>query len=81
MWRWDDAYDTVIGRPATELANFGADVVEPKVIDGAVSGVAVLVSRSAEGVRKLQSGFLRHYALAIVAGLAVLVSFLLMRSW
>jgi NADH-quinone oxidoreductase subunit L len=81
VWRWDDAYDAVLGRPATELANFGGDVIEPKVIDGAVTGVAVLVRRSAQGVRKLQSGFLRHYALAIVAGLAVLVTFLLMRSW
>ncbi len=81
VWRWDDAYDAVIGRPSTELANFAGDVIEPKVIDGAVTGTAVLVRRSAEGVRKLQSGFLRHYALGIVAGMAALVIFLLMRSW
>ena len=56
-------------------------MVEPKLIDGAVTATAVLVRRSAEGLRKVQSGFLRHYALGIVAGLAVMVLFLLTRSW
>jgi NADH-quinone oxidoreductase subunit L len=81
VWRWDDAYDTLIGRPSTELANFASDVVEPLVIDGAVTGTATLVRRSSEGVRKMQTGFLRHYALGIVAAMAALVVFLLMRSW
>ncbi len=81
VWRWDDAYDAVLGRPAEHLATFGLDVVEPRVVDGAVTGVAVLVRRSADGVRKVQSGFLRHYALAIVTGLAVMIVFLLSRSW
>lgn len=81
VWRWDDLYDATVGRPLEKVASFGGEVVEPKLIDGAVSGVAVLVRRSAEGVRKIQSGFLRHYALGIVAGMAVLIVFLLTRSW
>jgi hypothetical protein len=44
-------------------------------------GVAGSVRRSAEGLRKLQSGFLRQYALAITLGLAVLSVYLLSRSW
>jgi NADH-quinone oxidoreductase subunit L len=81
VWHWDDLYDATIGRPATALARLGGDVIEPVVIDGAVTAVAVSARRSGEGLRKLQSGFLRHYALATVLGLAVMVIFLLTRSW
>ena len=80
VWRWDDAYDATIGRPLTAASQFGDDVIEPRVIDGAVGAVAVGVRRSAEGVRKVQSGFVRHYALATVLGMAVIVIFLLARA-
>ncbi|MHB8334323.1 MAG: NADH-quinone oxidoreductase subunit L [Acidimicrobiales bacterium] len=79
VWHWDDFYDATIGRPLTQAAQFGDVVVEPRVIDGAVSGVAVGVRRSAEGVRKVQSGFVRHYALAMVLGLSVIVVYLVAR--
>jgi len=79
VWHWDDFYDATIGRPLTDAARFGDDVIEPKVIDGAVTGLVVGVRRSAEGLRKVQSGFLRHYALAIVLGLAVVIVFLVAR--
>src|SRR5271154_1164021 len=36
VWHWDDFYDATIGRPLTRLAYFSDDVIEPKVIDGAV---------------------------------------------
>jgi NADH-quinone oxidoreductase subunit L len=79
IWHWDDFYDATIGRPLTEAAQFGDDVIEPKVIDGAVTGLAVSVRRSAEGLRKVQSGFVRHYALATVLGLAVIIVYLVAR--
>ncbi|HUX05297.1 MAG TPA: NADH-quinone oxidoreductase subunit L [Acidimicrobiales bacterium] len=79
VWRWDDFYDATIGRPLTHASQFANDVIEPRVIDGAVSGVAVAVRRSAEGVRKVQSGFVRHYALAMVLGLSVIVVYLVAR--
>ena len=79
VWRWDDFYDATIGRPLERAAHFGDDVVEPKIIDGAVGGVALAVRRSGEGLRKVQSGFVRHYALATVLGLAVIVVYLVAR--
>ena len=68
-----------VGRPLTEAAVFTNDVVEPEVIDGAVTGVAVAVRRSGEGLRKVQSGFVRHYALATVLGVAVMIVYLVAR--
>ena len=39
-WYINELYDAVFGRPSERLAAFCADVVDPKVIDGAVNGVA-----------------------------------------
>jgi NADH-quinone oxidoreductase subunit L len=79
VWHWDDFYDTTIGRPLTDAARFSDDVVEPKIIDGAVTGVGVAIRRSAEGLRKVQSGFVRQYALAMVLGFAVIIVYLVSR--
>ena len=80
VWRWDDFYDAAIGRPITRASHFAGDVIEPKIIDGAVSAVALSVRNSAQGVRKTQSGFVRHYALAMMLGLSVLVVYLVGRA-
>jgi NADH-quinone oxidoreductase subunit L len=79
VWYWDDAYDATIGRPLTEVAVFSDTIVEPKVIDGAVAGVAVAIRNSAEGLRKIQSGFVRQYALAMVLGFAIIIVYLVAR--
>ncbi|MGH3731951.1 MAG: NADH-quinone oxidoreductase subunit L [Acidimicrobiales bacterium] len=79
VWYWDDAYDATIGRPLSEVAIFSDTVVETKVIDGAVTGVAVVVRNGAEGLRKIQSGFVRQYALAMVLGFAVIIVYLVAR--
>jgi NADH-quinone oxidoreductase subunit L len=79
VWRWDDFYDATIGRPLTQVAHYSDAVIEPKVLDGAVGGVAIAVLRSAQGLRKVQSGFVRQYALATVLGVAVVVVYLVAR--
>ncbi len=79
VWRWDDFYDATIGRPLAKAAAFTDTVIEDKVIDGGVMGLATGVRRSAEGVRKVQSGFVRHYALATLLGVAVIVVYLVAR--
>ncbi len=80
VWRWDDLYDATIGRPLTAASEVGYRVVETRVLDGAVEGVGAAVRNSAEGLRKVQSGFVRHYALAMTMGLAVIVVYLVARA-
>ena len=79
VWHWDNAYDTVIGRPLTRSAQFAGSFIEPKVIDGAVNGVGRIVKNSGEGASKIQSGFLRHYALAMILSISVIVIYLVAR--
>ncbi len=79
VWRWDDAYDAVLARPLEHLAQVSNDVVENRIIDGAVEGLGGSVQRSGEGIRKLQAGLVRQYALAMVLGVTVIVVYLVGR--
>jgi NADH-quinone oxidoreductase subunit L len=79
VWYWDNFYDATIGRPLEHLAVFSDVVVEDEVIDGGVMGLAAGIVHSSQGVRKIQSGFVRHYALAMALGLAVIVVYLVAR--
>jgi NADH-quinone oxidoreductase subunit L len=81
VWYWDDFYDAVIGRPSQKLANFFAWVVDARIIDGAVNGAANLVRSTGSATRKLQTGYVRNYALGIALGMAALIVFLLSRTW
>ena len=79
VWYWDNFYDLLLGRPLTRFSQFCLDVVDLKVLDGAVNGVASLATRSAKGLRKMQTGQVRQYALVLVAGIAALLLYLLIR--
>ena len=80
-WYWDDAYDAVLGRPAQALAKASAEVVDPLVIDGAVVGVAAAARRTARQLRGLQNGYVRSYALMFAIGTALLLAYLLARTF
>ena len=50
--------------------------VDAGLIDGAVNGTARVVRSWAEATRPVQTGFVRHYALLVLAGAVALVSYL-----
>jgi NADH-quinone oxidoreductase subunit L len=81
VWYWDDLYDAAIGRPGQRLARFSATVVDGRIIDGAVNGVAALVRNAGSGARRLQTGYLRNYALGIALGVAGILAFVASRTW
>ena len=79
VWHWDGFYDATIGRPLTASARVGYAVVEEKAIDGAVEGVGALAPRMASQFKLLQTGFVRQYALAMVLGIALIMTYLVAR--
>jgi NADH-quinone oxidoreductase subunit L len=81
IWYWDDAYDAVLGRPSTALARKSAEFIDPVVLDGIVVGTAVATPRAARELRRLQNGFVRSYALLIALGVALLIGYLLARTF
>jgi NADH-quinone oxidoreductase subunit L len=80
-WYINELYDTIIGRPGAHLAHFSSTVVDGKIIDGAVNGLSTLVRRSGSAVRRVQTGYVRNYALWIVVGIVALFGFMLTRMW
>jgi NADH-quinone oxidoreductase subunit L len=79
VWYWDYFYDAVIGRPGQAVARLCAVVVDGRVIDGAVNGLAGLVRATGRSLRRLQTGFVRNYVLGIALGLAAIIAFMLTR--
>jgi NADH-quinone oxidoreductase subunit L len=78
----DEAYTEVIVKPLRMLGDFIADAVEERSIDRAVNGFAQLFGLAGEGLRRLQSGLVRNYALAMFIGIiAVMIYFLVRSVW
>jgi len=80
-WYIDWAYDRFLARPSTRGAELTAVYVEADAIDGAVNGFARLVRQFGGRLRRLQSGYVRNYALGISAGLVVILAYLLSRTF
>jgi len=64
----DELYDALIIRPYVVLSDFFWQVVDSQIIDGAVNGVGELVRWSGSRVRRLQTGNVQTYALAMLIG-------------
>ena len=80
-WYINELYDTVFGRPSERLAAFCADVVDPKIIDGAVNGVAGAFRGSGALLRRTQTGYVRNYVLGLTFGTVLVLGFMLTRMW
>jgi NADH-quinone oxidoreductase subunit L len=79
-WFLNEIYDFFIGRPGDRLAGFTFSVVEIRGIDGVVNGVASLAKATGSGLRRIQTGFVRQYALGIALGLVALLAWMLVRA-
>ena len=78
-FRVDELYGAVVVRPLFALAEFGARVFDPGVIDGAVNGAGRSMLATAGLWRRLQSGNIQHYAVSFLVGVLVLVGWLVTR--
>lgn len=79
-WFVDPLYELLFAKPGKLLANWSAFFIDNKVVDGAVNGSAKTVGFTATGMRKLQSGYLRSYALTIAGGTMLILVWALVRS-
>jgi NADH-quinone oxidoreductase subunit L len=71
LW-WDEAYDYAFYRPAVLLATGLYRFVERPLVEGSITGIAASFRDLGLGARRLQTGFVRSYALAFALGLTVL---------
>ncbi|MEO9613038.1 MAG: NADH-quinone oxidoreductase subunit L [Nitratireductor sp.] len=80
-WYFDELYDVVFVRPAMRLGRFLWKTGDGKVIDGlGPDGVSARVIDVTNKVVKLQTGYLYHYAFAMLIGVAALVTWMMLGS-
>ena len=76
----DDVYGSVFARTGKLASAWLAFRFDARIIDGAVEGTGGLVRRIGGWLRPLQTGFVRSYGLAIVAGAVGLMVWFLSRG-
>ena len=76
----DDVLGKVITKPGMALATFLAFVVDTRVVDGIVNGVGTSVRFVGDNVRKLQTGYVRNYALGLIGGLVLMLAWAIFRA-
>ncbi|MEQ9326489.1 MAG: NADH-quinone oxidoreductase subunit L, partial [Rhodospirillales bacterium] len=78
-WYWDELYDYVLVKPAFWFGRIfwkGGDGI---IIDGGgPNGMAFLTRMASKGAARLQTGYLYHYAFAMLIGIVLLVSWYLL---
>src|ERR1700749_4220167 len=74
-WYFDELYDFIFVRPVKRIGYFLWKVGDGKIIDGlGPDGVSSRVLDVTRNVVKLQTGYLYHYAFAMLIGVAGLIT-------
>ena len=72
----DEIYQALIVSPIVSGSRWVWERFDLGIIDGAVNGSARLVEKLARWGRQLQTGYVRQYAMAILAGVVVILAYL-----
>jgi len=76
-WYFDELYDVIFVRPAKWLGGFLWKKGDGNVIDGSINGVAMgIIPFFTRLAGRAQSGYLFHYAFAMVLGIVALVTWM-----
>ncbi len=77
-WYFDELYDFLFVRPAKALGRFLWKKGDGAIIDGlGPDGISARVLEAAKGAVRLQSGYIYHYAFAMLIGATALVTWFL----
>jgi NADH-quinone oxidoreductase subunit L len=79
-WYVDETVSNAVRGPSRRFADWLSLGFDARGVDGAVNGVADLVRRAGGGLRRVQTGLVRNYALGVVLGAAGLLLFLVVRA-
>ncbi len=76
-WYFDELYDWLFVKPTMALGRFLWKSGDGAVIDGAIDGTARGVQWTTGRTVKLQTGYIYHYAFAMLIGVAAILTFFL----
>ena len=79
-WYFDELYDMIFVRPAVRIGSFLWQRGDRDTIDGfGPDGMSAMIMRVSAMAARLQSGFVFHYAFAMLIGVVVLVTWYYLR--
>ena len=77
---WHDWFhDKVIGNSFRRFVRFLADPVDLGLIDGIANGLAKAAQRGGALLSRIQTGFVRNYALSVFIGVVAILGYLILR--
>jgi NADH-quinone oxidoreductase subunit L len=78
-WYYDRSISSFVDGPGRQGFE-GVAAFDRNVVDGAVNGIAAVVRGGGKGLRVVQSGFVRSYALGVAVGVVGLLAYFLTRA-
>ncbi len=76
-WYFDEIYNVIFVRPVRALGRFLWTRGDGNVIDGGINGVAMgVIPFLTRAANRAQSGYIFHYAFAMVLGIAILITWM-----
>ncbi|MGD2252253.1 MAG: NADH-quinone oxidoreductase subunit L [Anaerolineales bacterium] len=80
-WRfWHDWFhDSVLGRTFRGVTHWLAHGFDLPIIDGIGNGLGRITKGAAQQLRRLQTGYVRNYALSLFVGVVLVLSYFLLR--
>ena len=77
-WYFDELYHYIFIVPSKALGNFFWKIIDVSIIDGfGPNGIASSVLKISNKAKNMQTGFIYHYAFAILIGLSFLITYFL----
>ncbi len=77
-WYFDELYNFIFVRPAFAIGRFLWKGVDGAVIDGTIDGTAKSVLWGTGRIIKLQTGYVYHYAFAMLIGVAAILTYFIL---
>jgi NADH-quinone oxidoreductase subunit L len=78
-WYIDEGVAATVSGPLARMASDASFDVDVGLIDGTVNGIARLTAQTGRQLRRLQTGYVRNYALGIGIGAAILLAYVATR--
>jgi NADH-quinone oxidoreductase subunit L len=79
-WYFDELYELIFVRNVSRFGNFLSNFGDKRVIDGfGPDGVSSRVMDIAKQVSRIQTGYIYHYAFAMLIGLMLFITYFFVR--
>ena len=79
-WYFDEIYELIFVKNISKFGNFLSNFGDKRVIDGlGPDGISIRVMDIAKQISRIQTGYIYHYAFAMLIGLMIFITYFFVR--